>query len=53
MSKSRGKGTSYGTLNKKGVSTYIDSFKKAKGLGTSTMCVKSEAPSRPSRAARG
>jgi len=53
MSKSRGKGTSYGTQFKKGVSTYIDTIKKAKGLGTSMMCVKSEAPSRPLRAARG
>jgi hypothetical protein len=53
MSKSRAKGTSYGTLIKKRVSTYIESFKKAKGLGTSTMCVKSEAPSHPSRVARG
>jgi hypothetical protein len=53
MSKSRCKGTSYGTQIKKRVSTYIELIKKAKGLGTSMLCVKSEDPSRSHRAARG
>jgi hypothetical protein len=56
MSKSSSKGTSYGTHLKKGGSTYMESIKKAKGLGTSLMFKESStkplAPSGSRLAAR-